>query len=74
MIQAAGQVVPLKLDVDRKEVQPLQSKYKVSGIPAVFIMDSDGKVLGTIEPTLDTAKLRSEFERRAGRLNKNLTS
>ena len=61
MVQAAGQVVPVKLDVDRKEVGPVAAKYKVSGIPAVFIMDANGKVLGEVETVMDPAKFADQI-------------
>lgn len=48
MVQATGQVVPLKLDVDRKEVESISKKYNVEAIPAIFILDDTGKVLATI--------------------------
>jgi len=49
VVQAVGQVVPLKLDVDRKEVAPIASKYSVSAIPAIFLLDANGKVIGKVE-------------------------
>ncbi len=62
-MQLAEQVVPLKLDVDRKEVGPIAEKYKVSAIPAVFVMDADGRVLGTIEFTPSPAGFAAELDR-----------
>ena len=52
MVQAAGQVVPLKMDVDRKDVAPVATKYGVSAIPALFVLDENGKVLATLELTM----------------------
>lgn len=63
MIRSAGQVVPLKMDVDRKEVAPIAEKYKVSAIPALFVMDCDGKVLGTVEVTMSPAKFAADLDR-----------
>jgi len=63
VIQAVGQVVPLKLDVDRKEVAPIAAKYSVSAIPALFVIDADGKVIGTIEFTPEPAKFVSQLQR-----------
>lgn len=60
MIQVAGQVVPLKIDIDRKEVAPLVAKYKVSSIPAVFVMDANGKVVGTVEITMTPSNFASQ--------------
>lgn len=62
MIQAAGQVVPLKLDVDRREVGPIANKYSVSAIPAIFVLDAGGKVLGAIEAS-DPAAFASQLNR-----------
>ena len=55
MIQSVGQVVPLKLNVDRKEVGPLAEKYKVSVIPALLVLDADGKVQGKIDASTPSA-------------------
>ncbi len=62
MIQAAGQAVPLKMDVDRKDVAPIAVKYKVSAIPALFVLDADGKVVGTVEITMTPAKFAAQLE------------
>ena len=62
MIQAAGQLVPLKLDVDRNEVKPIAAKYDVSAIPAIFVMDADGKVVGTVTASTP-AKFASDLDR-----------
>lgn len=63
MIQAAGQVVSLKLNIDHKDVAPIAEKYKVSAIPAVFVMDADGKVLGVIDTTPSPARFAADVER-----------
>jgi thioredoxin-related protein len=63
VIQAAGQVVPLKLDVDKKDVLPVAEKYGVSAIPAIFLMDATGKVVGKIEITTSPAQFASEIDR-----------
>lgn len=39
-----GQVVPLKMDVDKKDVAAIAEKYKVSVIPAIFFLDENGKI------------------------------
>ena len=63
MILAAGQAVPLKMDVDRKDVAPIAIKYKVSAIPALFVLDADGKVVATVETTLAPARFAAQLER-----------
>jgi hypothetical protein len=63
VIQAAGQVVPLKLDVDKKDVAPVAEKYGVSAIPAIFLMDATGKVVGKIEFTTSPVQFASEINR-----------
>ena len=63
MIQAVGQVVPLKLDVDKKDVAPLAEKYGVSAIPAIIVMDQDGKVVDKIEFTTSPAKFASALDK-----------
>ena len=69
MIQATGQVVPLKLDVDRKDVAPFAEKYKVSAIPALFLLDSTGKVVDTLEftnsPKEFAARLKASVKKHA---------
>ncbi len=62
MIQSAGQVVPLKLDVDRKDVGPIALKYNVSAIPAVFLLDANGKVVRAIELTMEPAKFAAQID------------
>ena len=62
MIQAVGQLVPLKLDVDKNEVKPIAAKYDVSAIPAIFVMDADGKVVGTVTASTP-AQFASDLDR-----------
>ena len=62
MIQAAGQAVPLKLDVDRKDVAPIAIKYKVSAIPALFVLDADGKIVAAVETTLSPARFAAQLD------------
>ena len=63
MVQAAGQVVPLKLDIDKKDVGPIATKYSVSSIPALFVMDSNGKVLAAVEVTMSPKKFAADLQR-----------
>lgn len=63
MIQAAGQVVPLKMDVDRKDVAPVATKYGVTAIPALFVMDENGKVLATLELTMSPKEFAANLTR-----------
>jgi len=63
VIQAVGQAVPLKLDVDKKDVAPIAEKYGVSAIPALFVIDPTGKVIGKVELTLTPAKFASDLDR-----------
>jgi cytochrome oxidase Cu insertion factor (SCO1/SenC/PrrC family) len=51
------------MDVDRKDVVPIAEKYKVTTIPAVFVMDAEGKVVGTIEFTPSPDKFASDLNR-----------
>ncbi len=57
-----GQVVPVKLDVDRKEVAPIAAKYHVSAIPAVFILSAEGAIVGEVQTTMEPAKFAAQIQ------------
>jgi thiol:disulfide interchange protein len=63
VIQAAGQVVPLKMDVDKKNVAPIADKYKVSALPGLIVLDADGKLVGTVPYTTSPAAFATSLNR-----------
>lgn len=42
----AGRYIPVRLDVDDPKVGPLAGRYGVEGIPAVVVVDGQGRQLG----------------------------
>jgi len=45
VIQAMGQFVPLKQNVDKEDTKKFATKYKVQSIPDLLVLDENGKVL-----------------------------
>jgi hypothetical protein len=43
-------------------VTPVAVKYGVGPLPALFVMNADGKVLGTIEFTNEPAKFNTRLQ------------
>jgi hypothetical protein len=54
-------VIPVKLNVDKPDVAKIATKYNVSAIPAIFVMNADGKVLGTVEFTSEPAQFNARL-------------
>lgn len=44
VVKFAGQVVPLKIDVDRQG--KVAARYGITGMPTILFLDYRGKVLG----------------------------
>lgn len=67
MIQASGQFVPLKLDVDQKTTEPLADRYKIDVIPAILFLDADGKIVsqftGSVSPKEMIAKMNEAIRK-----------
>ena len=54
-----GQVVPLKMDMDKKETAPIAEKYKIEATPTILFLDENGKVKGQFlgfKPPADFSK------------------
>lgn len=63
MIQTVGQVVPLKLDVGKKDVLPIAAKYGIEPIPAVLLLDGNGKVVGTVPITFNPSQFAASVNK-----------
>ena len=63
VIRLSEQVVPVKLDVDKKEVAPQAEKYKISLIPAILLLDATGKVVGKVEFTDSPVKFAADLNK-----------
>ena len=49
VVAAGSKVIALKLDVDLDEVEPIARKYDVSALPAVLLLNENGKIVGKIK-------------------------
>lgn len=63
VIRLSEQVVPLKLDVDKKAVEPIATRYKVSLYPTILLLDATGKIVGKVEYTEDPAKFAADLNK-----------
>jgi len=55
-------VIAVKLNVDKQDASKIATKYGVSAIPALFVMNADGKVLGTIDFIPEPAKFNARLQ------------
>jgi thioredoxin-like negative regulator of GroEL len=59
-----GQVVPVKLNVDHAAAGAIAKKYSVNTIPAIFVMNADGKPYGSFigfKPPADFVRTVSNY-------------
>jgi thioredoxin-related protein len=51
------------MDVDKKEVGPVATKYSVSSIPALFLLDENGKLLAKLDATTSPEQFAASLTR-----------
>jgi hypothetical protein len=69
---AAKDLVLISVDMsDRKTNQAIASKYGVSGLPAMFLTDSEGKVTGKMN-SRDAAGVAAQFREHAEKYSRSI--